>query len=90
MPPFNARNVAKYVAKFVVAAKTAQAAETLITDHTSLEEDTIIVDLASKMTGWYVSDKLEPYTNAAVDKAADKIADYRAKKQEKKNTEETK
>lgn len=87
MPPFTARNVAKFVVKAIVAAKSTQIAEDVITDHTSLEEDTLAVDILSKTAGWFVADKIEPYTNAAVDKTADKIAEYRAKKQDKKNTE---
>lgn len=87
MPPFNARNVAKYVVKAIIASKTADLAEDVITDHTSLEEDTLAVDIMSKTIGWYVSDKVQPYTDAMVDKTADKVAAYRAKKQDKKTTE---
>lgn len=87
MPPFTARNAAKYVVKAIVAAKVAAAAEDAITTHTSLEEDTLAVDLGGKMIGWYVSDKLQPITDAMVDKTADKVAAIKAKRQDKKNTE---
>lgn len=78
--PFTPRNVAKYAVKFIVAARVAQVAENTITDYTRFEEDDMIVDISSSVVGWYVSDKLKPYTDKMVDKTADFIAEKRGKK----------
>lgn len=87
MPPFTTRNVMKYVAKALVASKAADLTSDAITDHTHFEEDDLTVDLGSKVIGWYISEKLEPYTDKMVDKAADFVSTLRTKKQDKNTTE---
>jgi hypothetical protein len=84
---FTARNVAKYVAKTLVAGYTAQAAETAIVEHTHFDEDDTVVNIASAVIGWGASEKLKPLTDAAVDKAADSIVAFREKRQQKKTAE---
>lgn len=79
-PDFTTRNVAKFVVKAIVAARTAKLAEDVITDYTRFEEDDMIVDISTGLAGWYVSDKLKPYTDKMVDKTADFIAAKRGKK----------
>lgn len=86
--PFTPRNVAKFVVKAVVAGKTAQVAEGVIADHTKFEKDDTIVDISSHLIGWYVSSKLQPVTDAMVDKTADFIAEKRAKRAAKKAASE--
>lgn len=73
-PAFTARNVAKFVVKAVVHGKTAQLTEQAIVDRTQFEEDDIVVDIAGNVVGWYVSDRLKPLTDAAVDKTFDFVA----------------
>jgi hypothetical protein len=85
MPDFTARNVAKFIAKAIVLSKTSDLAEDVITDHTRFEEDDLVVDIGSKCIGWYVSNKLEPVTDAIVDKTVDFIILQRVKYQAKKN-----
>lgn len=86
MEAFTARNAVKYVAKTIIASKTAEVAATTIADHTQFEEDDIAVKLSSGLIGWYVADKLKPVSDAVVDKAADKIAELRANRAAKKTT----
>lgn len=89
MPAFTARNVAKFVAKALVAAKTAELTEDLMVDHTQYDEDATIVDITGKIAGWYVSEKLEPVTDRIVDQAADQIVALKRKLKHKKSDEET-
>ena len=86
MEAFTPRNVAKFVVKTLVAGKAAAIAEDVIVSRTSLEEDTTIVDISSSLVGWYVSDRLQPYTDKIVDKTADWIVARR--KQSEKETAE--
>jgi|tagenome__1003787_1003787.scaffolds.fasta_scaffold20840676_2 hypothetical protein len=78
---FTPRTVAKFVLKSIVAGKTAQLTEHLITDYTRFDEDDMIVDITGGVVGWYVSDKLKPVTDAIVDKTADFVT---AKKESRK------
>jgi hypothetical protein len=86
-PKFTPRNVAKFVVKAVVAQKTAQFTKAAIADYTSMNTDTTTVGVSCQVVGWYVSDKLKPITDAAVDKTADflvaKNNDRKAAKQDK-------
>lgn len=84
MPAFTARNVTKFIAKAIVAAKTAEITADAITDHTHYEEDDLVVELGSKVVGWYVAEKLEPITDKMVDTTADFVSERRAKRQAKK------
>lgn len=87
---FTARNAAKYVVKAIVASKTAQVAEDVITDYTRFEEDDTVVDISSHLIGWYVSSKLQPITDKMVDKTADFIMAKRQEMKDKKETPEEK
>jgi hypothetical protein len=88
MPEFTPRNVAKFVAKAIVAGKTAQMTENALVDYTSLEEDSMTVDIAGGVVGWYVSDKLKPVTDAMVDKTADFVVARKNARQAKKNAKQ--
>lgn len=87
-PKFTPRNVAKHVATAVVAMKVNAVTKTAIADHTRFEEDDTIVKIAGGVAGWYVSDKVKPYTDKAVDTVADKIEARRAKKAAKQDRTE--
>ena len=54
-------------------------------DYTRFEEDDIVTKIAPKVVGWYVSDKLKPVTDKAVDKAADFVNARREARAAKKN-----
>lgn len=84
---FTPRNVAKFVAQAIVAGKTSQLTENVITDHTRFEDDDMIVDISGTLVGWYVSQKLKPVTDAMVDKTADFIVDYREKRNQRRNND---
>lgn len=84
-PAFTARNVTKWIAKSLVAAKTADLTADAIADHTQFNEDDLVVDLGSKVIGWYVSEKVEPVTDGIVDRTADFVTGLRTKRQAKKN-----
>ena len=84
-PPFTARNVAKFIAKSLVAYKTAQLTADTVAEHTRYESDDFVVDIGSKCVGWYVSEKLEPVTDAIVDRSADFVTEQRNKLRNKKD-----
>jgi hypothetical protein len=71
---FTARNASKYVVSAVVKLKVSRFTKDALTDYTSLEEDDNVVDIAGFLVGWYVSDKLRPITDTAVDKTADFVS----------------
>lgn len=77
---FTPRNAAKYIVKAIVHRKAAQFTEDVLIDYTRYEEDDLVVDLGSHLVGWYVSDKLKPHTDRAVDFVADKAVAYRQKR----------
>jgi hypothetical protein len=83
---FTARNAAKFVVTAVIKTKTAQKTEELITDYTRFEEDDMIVDITGGLVGWWVGDKLKPYSDAMVDKTADFIVAKREQMKHKKDT----
>lgn len=83
-PDFTPRNVSKYVVKTVVYFKTAELAEDVIIRRTRFEEDSLAATLASNTIGWYVSDRLKPYTDKMVDTTADFVVTQRVKYQDKK------
>lgn len=85
---FTARNVAKTVVKMVIASKTAGLTERLLTDYTSLDEDSMTVDVAGHVVGWGVASQLKPLTDKIVDKTFDYIAEKRNDRQSKTSTPE--
>lgn len=84
--PFTARNVAKYAVKAAVQAKVSITTKHAITDYTRFEEDDNVTEITGFLVGWYVSDKVKPFTDKAVDKTADFIAKKRAERAAKKET----
>lgn len=78
-PVFTARNVAKFIAKSLVAYKTAELTADVIAENTRYEPDDFVVDVGSKCVGWYISEKLDPVTSAIVDRSADFITEQRNK-----------
>ena len=85
-PAFTARNVMKFIARAVVAAKTAELTAETIADNTRYEKDDTVVEIGSQVVGWYISEKLQPVTDKIVDSTADFITVQRTKLQAKKNT----
>lgn len=89
MDPFTPRNAAKFVVTSIIKVKAAQKTEDLITDYTQFEEDDLVVDITGGLVGWWVGDKLKPYTDKMVDKTADFIVAKREQmKDRKKDTPE--
>lgn len=83
--PFTARNVTKFVAKSLVAAKATQLTAEAIADNTHYEKDDTVVEIGSGVVGWYISSKLAPVTDAIVDKTADFVTAKREARKAKKN-----
>jgi hypothetical protein len=83
--PFTVRNVAKYAVKAAVQTKVAITTKHAIVDYTRFEEDDTVTSIGSHLVGWYVSDKVKPYTDKAVDKTADFITKKRAERAAKKD-----
>lgn len=82
---FTARNVAKWIAKSIVAIKTTELVANVAADYTRFEKDDMVVKIGAGVVGWGVSSKLEPVTDRFVDTTADFIASYRGKLNTKKN-----
>jgi hypothetical protein len=88
MTPFTARNAIKYVAQAAIARQASNLTNDALTDHTRFEKDDAVVEISSGLVGWYISAKLKPITDKMVDKAADFIAEQRAKRFPKKESTE--
>lgn len=86
--PFTPRNVVKYVAKTAVYLQATRLLENAMVDYTQFEQDDIVVKIAPKVVAWYISDKLQPVTDTAVDKTADFIVAKREARKTKKNQTE--
>lgn len=86
---FTPRNVAKHVVKAAIAFKVSRTVKHTIDDYTRYDQDNFVVDQTGFVIGWYVSDKLKPYTDKAVDWTADRIVAYKDKKKSPDKTEET-
>lgn len=87
---FTPRNVTKFVVQAVIAGKATELTEDAITDHTRFDEDDMIVNIGSRVVGWYVASKLKPYTDMAVDRTADFVVAKREARKSKKDTPEEK
>lgn len=86
---FTPRNVAKHVVKAAIAFKVSRTVKHKINDYAGYDTDNFIVDQTGFVVGWYVSDKLKPYTDKAVDWTADRIVAYVEKKKSQDKTPET-
>ena len=86
---FTRRNVAKWVIKSVVAIKTTEFVANTTADHTSFEKDDMIVKIGAGIVGWGISARLQPYTDALVDKTADfAVEQWNNRKKDKPKNEE--
>lgn len=79
------RNIAKMVVREGISLYTARQTHDIIVDHTEIDPDSIPLKLGSMVVGEVVATKAKPYTDQAIDNAADWIA----KKRNKKTTEES-
>lgn len=74
----------RYIAKTVVQTSVGVSADVALTktiDHTTdIDTDTIPCTVGTAVFGWFVSEKLRPFTDAAVDKVADTWQDRRNRK----------
>lgn len=82
---FTPRKIAKSVAKSIVAIKTKQIAEDVITENTDFEKTDMIVKISTGLISGYVAQQVSPFTDYAVDKAADFIVAKREARSAKKN-----
>ena len=82
-----ALDVAKWLLNSAVAMKTAQLAADTVADYTRFEKDSLAVRLGSGAIGMVVARKLEPATDAIVDKTADFIVEKRNKFRSRKNND---
>lgn len=87
--PFTPRNAVKFVITAAVNYKATVITKDVLTDYTRFEDDDIVVKVAGGLVGWYVSDKVKPYSDKLVDKTADFIIAKREARTAKKETEET-
>ena len=71
-PAFTKRNVAKYVANSLVSFAVGATVTRVLKNNIPATETANIAVIVGGVSGWYVSQKLQPYT----DKAADDVIDY--------------
>jgi hypothetical protein len=87
---FTARNIAKWVARSVVAIKTAEIVTNTTTNNTNFEKDAMIVKIGAGLVGWGVSNALGGLTDVAVDKSADFLTEKWNSRQAAKNDKQDK
>lgn len=80
MPAFTPRNVSKFVVKAIVGQKATDLTRDVIVDHTQYEETDLAVKIPSRLVGWYIAEKVEPFTDRLVDKTADWYSARKSKK----------
>lgn len=93
LPPFTPRNVAKFVVKSTISVTVASRTRRAIADHSAFETTDTPVIVGAAVVGWYVSEKVRPVTDKAVDKTFDfasaKRDALRARRAEKSQKTET-
>lgn len=82
---FTARNIAKWVARSIVAIKTADVVANTTASHTNFANDALVVRLGAGIVGWGVSNAVGSVTDVAVDKTADFLTEKWNSRQAKKN-----
>jgi hypothetical protein len=73
------RTIAKMVVREGISLYTARTTHDIIVDHTEIDPDSIPLKLGSMVVGEVVATKAKPYTDQAIDNAADWIAKKRNK-----------
>lgn len=81
---FSKIEIAKNAASAVVAGVTGRLVSNLIIANTDLTDDSTTVNVTADVAGMYVAYKARPYTDAAVENTALRIAIYRDSKSSKK------
>lgn len=76
-PPFTPRNVAKFVVTTAVQVKTSMMTRQFVASHSAFESTDTPVVVGAAVVGWYVSEKVKPVTDKAVDQVADFIVEKR-------------
>lgn len=66
--------IAQYALKTLVALVVTDKTATAIANNTDYNTNDITVRVGSGVAGWWVAEKLSPYTDAAVEKVADKLS----------------
>jgi len=87
---FTARNIAKWVARSIVAIKTAEVVTNTTANNTNFEKDAMIVKIGAGIVGWGVSNACGSLTDIAVDKTADFLTEKWNNRQAKKNDKQEK
>ena len=83
--PLTTRDVAKWLLNAAVAMKTSQLAADTVGDYTRFDKESLAIRLGTGAIGYVVARKLEPATDAMVDKTADFIVEKRNKFRTKRN-----
>lgn len=84
-PKFNAPNVTKFVVRHVVTAVVASTVKKVLIDNVPQSEKLNGAALAGGIAGWYIGEKLEPYTDAMVDTAFATLKERKNKKTQTTN-----
>lgn len=88
--PVPPRDLAKMCIGVAIGYKVQNVTANAIDDHTSLDEDSAPVQIATGVLGMYVAAKLVPITDKAVDTTFDFVIAQRNKRRDRKNNSDEK
>jgi hypothetical protein len=83
MFPMTKLEIAKYAASMIVALKTTQVCEQQLAQHTSIDTNGIPSKVGCTVAGQVVAYKAKPYTDVAVERAAEWLSDKFSKDSQK-------
>lgn len=86
--PLSVRTFAKHIASSAVGLGTSMLTVKAVDNYTSYDPNAFVVKLGAGAVGFVVGAKLQPITDAAVDKSADFIAAKRQARRDRKNESE--
>ena len=75
MFPMTKLDIAKYVVSMAVALKTTQVCEQQVAQHTQINTDGIPAKIGCTVVGQYTAYKTKPYTDVAVERAANWLSE---------------
>jgi hypothetical protein len=86
--PLSVRTFAKHIAQSAVGLGASTLTARAVDNYTPYDPNAFIVKLGAGAVGFIVASKLQPLTDAAVDKSADFVAAKRQARRDRKNESE--
>jgi hypothetical protein len=87
--PASKTEIAQTAATMVVTGAVAKQTKELILDHTSANEDSILVEPSSWAMGAFIGHLAKPYTDTAVVKTIGAFQSFREKRKNKKSEDKS-